>query len=347
MSLIRQSVVDMKGYTPGEQPQGDARVIKLNTNENPYPPSLHVDEAMRTIDSSVLRKYPDPLSVKLRTAIADLHDCTIDNVFVGNGADELLALCTRAFVENDGSVGYFEPSYSLYPVLCDIRGVAKMPIELDSNLSSPMPTNADCSLFFVTNPNAPTSVLDSKSNIERFCSNFKGVVVLDEAYVDFSDHNCMDIALRSKNVLVARTLSKSYSMAGLRLGYAVGDAMLIEALNKIKDSYNLNAITQKLALAAILDQNHMLANVERIKTTRTRFVGELKELGFMVVPSQTNFIWAKPSRISAKEIYDELYKRRILIRYFPGKNTGDFVRITIGTDEEMDELLSVLRKLCM
>ncbi|MCK5529255.1 MAG: aminotransferase class I/II-fold pyridoxal phosphate-dependent enzyme, partial [Kiritimatiellae bacterium] len=284
MKIIRQSVYDMHGYTPGEQPQGNDRVIKLNTNENPYPPSLHVDEALRSIDTSILRLYPDPLSIKLRVAIADLHGCGIENVFVGNGADELLALCTRAFVENDDSVGYFEPSYSLYPVLSDIRDVAKVPVVLDQDFGFVQPDDSACSLFFMTNPNAPTSILYSRANVEKFCSDFQGVVVLDEAYVDFADENCMDIALTLPNVLVARTLSKSYSMAGLRLGYAVGDKLLIEALNKIKDSYNLNAITQTLALAAILDQDHMRANVERIKTTRARFLVELEDIGFTVVP---------------------------------------------------------------
>ena len=345
MSLIRQSVVDMHGYTPGEQPQGNERVLKLNTNENPYPPSLHVDEALRNVNAEKLRLYPDPVAKKLRAAIADLHDCRIENIFVGNGSDELLALCTRAFADNDGSVGYFEPSYSLYPVLSDIRGIEKCPVPLGGNFEWTMPVDSDCSLFFVTNPNAPTSILYSRPDIEAFCDTFKGVVVLDEAYVDFSEYNFMDIALKLKHVLVARTLSKSYSLAGLRVGYAVGDSELIDALYKIKDSYNLNAITQQVALAAILDQDHMLANVERIKTTRTRFAGELEKLGFMVIPSQTNFIWAKPSTISAKDLYEKLYKQRILIRYFSGNATEEFVRITIGTDEEIDELLIVLREL--
>ncbi len=347
MKLIRRSVVEMHGYTPGEQPQGDTRVLKLNTNENPYPSSLHVDEALRNINVEKLRLYPDPVATKLRAAIADLHGCNIENVFVGNGSDELLALCTRAFVENNGSVGYFEPSYSLYPVLCDIRGVKKCPVKLGGNFEWTMPDDSGCSLFFVTNPNAPTSILYSRPDIETFCAAFKGVVLLDEAYVDFSEDNFMDIALKSNNVLVARTLSKSYSLAGLRLGYAVGDIKLIDALYKIKDSYNLNAITQQIALAAILDQDHMLSNVERIKTTRARFSTELEKLGFQVTPSQTNFIWAMPSTISAKDLYESLYSRRILIRYFPGDDTGDFVRITVGTDKEIDELLSVLRELCI
>lgn len=347
MSLIRQSVINMNGYTPGEQPQGDARVIKLNTNENPYPPSLHIGEALRNIDVNILRLYPDPVAEKLRAAIADLHNCKIENIFVGNGSDEVLALCTRAFVDNNGYIGYFEPSYSLYPVLCDIRDVKTMPVKLTKNFEWTMPKKLDCSLFFVTTPNAPTSILYSRSDIELFCDSFKGVVVLDEAYVDFSDYNFMDIALKSDNVLVARTLSKSYSLAGLRLGYAVGDAKLISAIYKIKDSYNLNTITQQVALAAILDQDHMRSNVDRIKVTRSRFTRELDKLGFTVIPSQTNFVWVKPSLISAKNLYEELYERRILIRYFPGEDTGDFVRITIGTDKEIDELLSVIRELCM
>ncbi len=344
MKLIRQSVVNMHGYTPGEQPQGEQRVLKLNTNENPYPPSPAIADVLRDIDVSRLRLYPDPVAVDLRGEIAALHNCEVENVFVGNGSDEVLELCTRAFVENDGRIGYFEPSYSLYPVLADIREVEKCPVKLNDDFSWNMPSD-DNSLFFVTNPNAPTSILYNRNDVIKFCEAASGVVVLDEAYVDFSDSNCMDLAFQFENVLVARTLSKSYSLAGLRLGYAVGSADLIAALYKVKDSYNLNAITQRIAVAAIRDQKNMLENVAKIKQTRAYFSKELEKDGFLVMPSQTNFIWTKPNGISADKLYQELYERRILIRYFPGDVTGEYVRITIGTDAEIAELLTAIREI--
>jgi len=187
---IRESVESMTGYVPGEQPEG-AGIVKLNTNENPYPPSPKVAEALRGIDVSSLRKYPEPVSAKVRERVAELHGCGVENVFVGNGSDEILALCTRAFVENDGSVGFFDPSYSLYPVLSDIRDVRQCPVELDSSFGWVKPDADLCSLFFLTNPNAPTSTLFPKDEIEAFCAEFQGVVLIDEAYVDFSSVDCI------------------------------------------------------------------------------------------------------------------------------------------------------------
>jgi histidinol-phosphate aminotransferase len=262
---------------------------------------------------------------------------------VGNGSDEILALCTRAFVENDGAIGYFEPSYSLYPVLADIRCVAQSAVELGAEFEWKMPRGYEASLFFMTNPNAPTSVRYPRAQVEPFCKSFGGVVLIDEAYVDFAAAHCMDLARELDNVLVARTLSKSYSLAGLRLGYAVGSPALVAALFKIKDSYNADAIAQRLALAALGDGAHMRANVARIKATRQRLSAALGTLRYRVWPSETNFLWVRPPVRPAAEVFAELRRHGILVRHFPGPRTGAFLRITIGTDEEVDKLVAALR----
>jgi len=342
--LIRTSVELMEGYTPGEQPT-EKNIIKLNTNENPYPPSPEVERALLTMNPARLRLYPDPLSKKLREKIAGMHGCKISQVFVCNGSDEVLALCTRAFVENNGSIGYFVPSYSLYPVLAKIRDVKEKPVELTEEFGWRMPKNYKCSLFFLTCPNAPTGILYPKNEISAFCRNFPGVVVIDEAYVDFSKENCMNLALTLNNVLVIRTVSKSFSLAGMRVGYAVGPERLIEALFKIKDSYNLDRVSQEVAFGAFSDLKHMRANVEKIKATRTRLTKALSALGHRVYPSESNFLWVRPHGLSAKELFKRLRAKRILVRYFPGPRTGDFVRITVGTNAECDQLLSALRSM--
>ena len=343
-NLIRQSVARMTGYTPGEQP-GDSAVIKLNTNENPYPPSPAVGLALAAFDYARLRLYPDPLASRLRARIAELHGCSTAQVFVGNGSDEVLELCTRAFVENDGSIGYFEPSYSLYPVLAEIRDAAKRPVELGPDFEWCMPDDYACSLFFLTNPNAPTGLFYEPATVRGFCERSDGTVLIDEAYVDFSDTNCLDLALGMENVIVARTLSKSYSLAGIRVGYAIGAAALIEALYKVKDSYNLDAISQQVALAALSDTDHMGANVAMIRSSRERLSEALRRLGFAVVPSQSNFVFTRPAGISAESLFAGLKARNILIRYFPGERTGNYVRITIGTDREIDCLLEAIAEL--
>ena len=332
----------MSGYVPGEQPKG-TDIIKLNTNENPYLPSPDVQDILSMIDISVLSRYPDPVCTELRKVIAELHGCEIENVFIGNGSDEVLALCIRAFVEREGSVGYFDPSYSLYPVLADIEDVKKKPVSLDERFGWQMPADYSASLFFLTHPNAPTSQTYDKSKIERFVSEFSGVVLIDEAYADFATDNCMDLALKNDNCIVARTLSKSYSLAGIRLGYCVGNAELIGAMFKIKDSYNVNYLTQEIARVAILDQNTMRANVEAIVETRKMVAEKLTELGFRVCDSQSNFLWVKPLEMSAKSLFDALRKQNIIVRYF-GKDerTKDYLRITVGTAPEMLKFLDAV-----
>lgn len=329
----------MSGYVPGEQPK-IAGIVKLNTNENPYLPSPDVQDILSMVDVAVLSRYPDPVCIELRKAIAELHGCEIENVFVGNGSDEVLALCIRAFVERDGSVGYFDPSYSLYPVLADIEDVEKKPVPLDARFGWQMPDDYSAALFFLTNPNAPTSFGFGRAHVESFVKSFGGVVLIDEAYADFADENCMDLALENENVLVARTLSKAYSLAGIRLGYCVGNAELIGAMHKIKDSYNVNYLTQEIARVAILDQDTMKANVSAIVATRKMVAEKLAELGFQVGNSQTNFLWVKPLGIGAKSLFEALRKKNIIVRYFGNdERTKDYLRITVGTAPEMLKFL--------
>jgi len=338
---VRQSVASLNAYVPGEQPK-DGQYVKLNTNECPFPPSPQVKKALAGIGTDLLRLYPDPVSTELREVIAGIHGYKPAQVFAGNGLDEVLSLCVRGFVDDGGSVGYMEPSYSLYPVLADIRGLEKRPVPLGLHFEWQMPAEYSADMFLLTNPNAPTGIRYDVDVIRKFSRGFGGLVVVDEAYVDFSDGDCMELGRSEKNVLVLRSLSKSYSMAGMRLGYAVGSEKLIEVLFKIKDSYNLDRISQVLGSVALRDQAYMRANVKRIVETRARLSKALSAMGWEVYPSQTNFVWTRPSGITARGLYVALRNRKVLIRYFAGPRTGEYLRISIGTDAEIDTLLAAI-----
>lgn len=342
MSGIRDSVKDLHPYVPGEQPQG-SDVLKLNTNENPYPPSPAVFDAIAGVDTEALRKYPHPTAAPLCRQIADLHGVSEEQVIVGNGSDEILALCTRAFLENDGTIGYMEPSYSLYPVLSDIADVRKQPFPLNKDFSWTVPENVDVDFFFLTRPNAPTSLSLPLDDVRSLCRAAGGSIVLvDEAYADFAEDNVIALLDEFDNLLVSRTLSKSYSLAGLRLGYAVGSSELIEAMYKIKDSYNTDVFAQRVASAAVEDQGWMKVNTSKILNTRTRCHRELESRGYLVIPSSTNFLFARPPAGNAEEIFQHLRANQVIIRYFPGETTGEYLRISVGTDEEMDRFLRVI-----
>lgn len=339
MKLVNSMVATMAGYTPGEQPRVPG-LVKLNTNENPYPPSPMVRAAIRRFDCADLRKYPDPACLALRRRIARLHKCRVAQVFVGNGSDEILALCTKAFVEDDGSIGYFEPSYSLYPVLAAIRAVATRPVELAPDFGWRMPSGYRASLFFMTTPNAPTGIQYPPAVVAGFCRAFQGVALIDEAYVDFAPRDCMALAKKMPNVLVLRSFSKSFALAGLRVGYVVGHAELITALFKLKDSYNVDMLAQRLALAALADIHYMRRMTARVARNRAVLARGLSRLGCAVTASAANFLWVRPAAIPAAAYYAALRRRKILVRYFPGPRTGDHVRITVGAGRECDALIA-------
>ena len=342
-SLIRKSVETLSAYLPGEQPLNDG-LIKLNTNENPYGPSVRVKEALEEISMDDVRLYPDPLSTALRSRLAEVYGFSPKNVIVGNGSDEVLALSTRAFVENEETIGYCDTTYSLYPVLAEIQGVRKRAIPLGPNFEWQAPEQHEDALFFLANPCAPTGMLLNKNAVRTFCERSQGIVLIDEAYCDFSEEDCLDLVREMDNVLVSRTLSKSFSLAGIRLGFAFGAEALVSAMLKIKDSYNVNMLTQRIALAALSDLKHMQKNCSRICETRERTRIKLDELGFRVFPSQSNFLWVEPRMVGANEMFEGLRKQGILVRHFPGKKTEAYLRVTITTDEQMEALVAGIEK---
>ena len=360
---ITKCVRRLEAYTPGEQPKAK-NVVKLNTNENPYPPSPKCTAVLKSFDLDRLRRYPDPEFSALRQELAKLNRTRPENIFVGNGSDEILALAAKAFVENNEQIGSLDPSYSLYKTLAAIRDVKWEGVDFsrsrtadgeNSSVGLRLPTRAT-SLFLWTNPNAPTGTLAEPKTIAAFARKFKGIVLGDEAYADFSRTNCMRLATAAKNrnILAMRTFSKSYSLAGLRVGYCVGPKDLIAALYKVKDSYNVDAIAQAVALAAVKDQRWMKTNVAKVVKTRRWFTAELERRGWDVLPSESNFVFAKPPKAAgkreegkgkrkmAKRIFDALRARNIFVRYFSGPKTADRIRITIGTDTQMHKLLSAL-----
>jgi histidinol-phosphate aminotransferase len=345
-SLIRPLVRALNPYVPGEQPK-IRDLIKLNTNENPYPPSPKVLAAIRGAVDGRLRLYPNPTADALRAKLAKLHHCLPANIIVGNGSDELLALATRAFVEPGRMVQFFNPSYSLYPVLAAIHGARGNAVALAEEFGIPPAPRLrkngawdfSAPLTFVTTPNAPSGRGYSTAELEELCRAQDGVVILDEAYVQFARENALALALKFPHVIVSRTFSKGYSLCFLRVGYFVGNVELIAAMHKLRDSYNVNGLGQIAALATLADLPYYRKNFQRIIATRRRLSEGLRALGFGVLPSQANFIFVRPPKISAEAWLGELRRRRILVRWFPAPETRDFLRITIGTDTQARALL--------
>lgn len=365
-SMIRPLVRELHAYLPGEQPKIKG-LIKLNTNENPYPPSPRVLRSVRAAVDGRLRLYPNPTAERLRAKLARLHRCHSENIIVGNGSDELLALAVRAFVEPVGTrcsasqiemgprgsaalpkvvVQYFTPSYSLYPVLADIHGAAKNAVPVQPNFGLPSVAELrrgrlwdfKAALTLITTPNAPSGRGYATRDLETLCKTQRGVVVLDEAYVDFANENAMKLALKHRHVLVARTFSKAYSLCFQRVGYFVGHPELIAALHKIRDSYNVNGLGQIAAEATLDDLAYYRANFQKLFATRTWLSRELTKLGFRVLPSQTNFILVRPPRFAAKAWLQKLRDRKILVRWFSAPEVNDYLRITIGTPTEAEAL---------
>jgi len=372
---------ELHPYVYGEQPNIKG-LIKLNTNENPYPPSPKVLAAVKAAVDGRLRLYPNPTAQALREKLAKLHRCHENNIIVGNGSDELLALATRCFVEpvseggvprrpNLGSRGarpsgiiqYFTPSYSLYPVLADIHGAARNAVPLKSDFSLPSIAELkdgrgkppkggtpnrwilDAALTFVTTPNAPSGRGYSTRELDALCKAQRGVMVLDEAYVDFAGENALKLALKYPHILVARTFSKAYSLCFQRVGYFVGHRDLIAALHKIRDSYNVNGLGQIAAEATLDDLPYYRANFKKIIATREWLSRELTKLGFRVLPSRTNFILARPSRFSAPAWRQSLRVQKVLVRWFDRPEVKDYLRITIGTAAEAEALVNAVRKI--
>ena len=372
--LIRPLVHALHAYVPGEQPKVNG-LIKLNTNENPYPPSPKVLKAVKAAVDERLRLYPNPTAQILRNKLAKLHGCGPENIIVGNGSDEVLALATRTFVEpvaaevtrrSDGqsassrqrlrsseTIQYFWPSYSLYPVLADIHGGAKNVVPLKSDFSLPSVAELkrgkkwdfNAALTFVTTPNAPSGRGYPTAELDALCAAMKGVVILDEAYVDFADENASALALKYPHVIVSRTFSKAYSLCFQRVGYFIAHPELIAALDKVRDSYNVNGLGQIAATATLDDLPYYRKNFRRVIALRSKVTHELTALGFTVLPSQANFVLARPPKFPAQEWLQTLRDQKIIVRWFSAPEVRDYLRITIGNETEMAAFLRVVKRL--
>ena len=356
-SFFRPELDRLAGYVPGEQPQ-DSGWTKLNTNENPYPPSPRVIEAITAAAQSRLNMYPDPLGTKFRQAAADVCGIDPDWILPGNGSDEVLTILTRSFAGTSDQIAFPYPSYILYETLADLQGArhVRLPLEPDWSwdFDRVMPIVEKSKLVFVPNPNSPSGNRWTWDDLVSLAPP-RGILVLDEAYGDFADFPHRGELLNStigSQLVITRTFSKSYSLAGIRFGYAMAHPSIVSGLRKMKDSYNCDAISLAAATAAIQDQDWMLSNRDRIRATRERLSAGMTSLGFDVVPSQANFVWASHPTREHKTQYEALKLRKILVRYmrFPDVHWApdgilDGLRITVGTDAEIDTLLEAVREI--
>jgi histidinol-phosphate aminotransferase len=338
-------------YVPGEQPKL-ANLVKLNTNENPYGPSPKVLDAVRAEAADTLRLYPDPNSDRLRAGIAAYHGVTADQVFVGNGSDEVLAHAFMALLKHDRPLLFPDITYSFYPVYCGLYEIAHRAIPLTEKFEIRVDDylTPNGGVIF-PNPNAPTGRLLALGEIERLLGgNPDSVVVIDEAYIDFGGESAVRLVTRYPQLLVVRTLSKSHALAGLRVGYAIGQAHLIEALSRVKDSFNsypLDRFAQAGALASMQDHAYFESICARVVATRTRLVDEMERLGFEVLPSGANFIFARHPAHDGAELAARLRERSIIVRHFRNPaRIAPFLRITVGTDAQCEALVAALKALC-
>ena len=348
-SWARQNILQMSGYVPGEQPQG-GKFIKLNTNENPYRCSDAVVKAITDAANQGLQKYPDPTGFVFRSAFGQKFDIDPSWILCGNGSDEILSMLFTTFVDKGEKVRWPWPTYVLYKTLADIQAadVSVVPFENDWTLGDAFVANADnIALVFVANPNSPSGTMLSIDQLRPVAEAFNCPVVIDEAYVDFSREplGALELVKQYKNVVVTRTLSKSYALAGLRFGWMVANPEIIDHVNKVRDSYNCDALSIAGATSAILDDNWQKSNKEKIVATRSTMETHLSNLGFDVTHSSANFVWCKHPDISSDVICRHLKSNQILVRYMSFEEFGDGIRITVGTDDQLSALYSVLQKL--
>ncbi len=338
-------VHELAPYVPGEQPQ-DRRYIKLNTNENPYPPSPAVMNAIRTFEADPIRHYPDPESRRLREALARRHGVDIGNVFVGNGSDEVLAHAFQAFFCGKPPLAFPAISYSFYPVYCRLYGIEYRAVPLRDDFTIAIDDYAGEGPVVLPNPNAPTGRLLPLESIATLCrAHPTSVVVVDEAYIDFGGESAVPLTGSHENLLVVQTFSKSRSLAGLRVGYAIGHADLVEALVRVKDSFNsypLDAIAQAAAVAALDDDAYFARCRQAIIDDRERLRDGLEALGFEVLPSAANFLFVRHPGHRACDLYAGLKADGILVRHFGQPAIEDFLRITVGTRDDCDRLIERL-----
>jgi histidinol-phosphate aminotransferase len=349
MTFVRPNIAAMHGYVPGEQPRGQ-EFVKLNTNENPYPCSPAVKAAIGRAIQAGLEKYPDPAATAFREAAARLHaddvpGVTPDWILCGNGSDDILTIVTRSCVDSGDVVRFPRPSYVLYDTLAAIQGAAcdVIDFEPDWSLGPAFSRPAErLRLAYLANPNSPSGTVVPPDDVRRIAAGLPAPLLVDEAYADFAESTCLPLVAESDRVLVSRTLSKSYALAGLRFGYVVAQPHVIRELAKVKDSYNCDALSIAGAVAAIDDRDWFRRTRDAILASRTRLTAELRRLGFECVDSQANFVWCRRADRPSKELYERLKANGVLVRYMAYAGWGDGLRITVGTDQQIDVLLEKL-----
>jgi len=344
-----KQILDLVPYTPGEQPKIND-LIKLNTNENPYPPSPLVSKLLAQFDIDHLRRYPDPESFELSQTLADYYNVAVDNIFIGNGSDEVLAHAFMAFFRQQQPILMPDISYSFYTVYCDLYAIkaTAIPIEDDFSIDLAKYNIANGGIIFA-NPNAPTGSAISLQQIEQLLeTNQQSLVIVDEAYVDFGAQSAVALTQKYDNCLVIQTLSKSRALAGLRIGYAIGNKNLIEALERVKNSFNsypLDMLAQACAKTAIEDEDYFQSSLKKIVATRTWTEQQLASLDFKVLPSKTNFLFVQHKNLAAIEIMQYLRDNKIIVRHFTKEKISNYLRISIGTQQQMQSLIECLNKL--
>ncbi|MCE9548709.1 MAG: histidinol-phosphate transaminase, partial [Planctomycetia bacterium] len=345
MNYFRPEIAAMAGYTPGEQPQA-GKFIKLNTNENPYPASPAVARAIGAVLERGLGRYPDPMSTAFRVRAGEVLGISPDSILCGNGSDDILTIVTRALVGPGERLRFPRPSYILYGTLAEIQGAQfeEVPFNADWSLSDDFTASTDkLRLAVLPNPNSPSGTLLPPERILELAERLPCPLLVDEAYVDFSRTNCLSLVAENEKIMVSRSLSKSYALAGLRFGFLVAQPHLIEQFIKVKDSYNCDALSIAGATAALDDQAWLVETRAKIIATRTRLTGAMRELGFNAVDSEANFVWSTHPSIPLRPIYEQLKAQRVLVRYMDYAGWGAGLRISVGTDEQIDALLALLR----
>ncbi|MBD1920318.1 histidinol-phosphate transaminase [Microcoleus sp. FACHB-831] len=343
-TYFRPSVEAMNGYVPGEQPKPGTNIIKLNTNENPYPPSPDAIAVLRNLDSEWLRRYPDPYANEFRLAIASALQVPFEWVIVSNGSDELLNVVVRACAELGRKVVYPMPTYVLYRTLTDMQPAERVEIPYGEDYRLPIEelVAANGAVTFIATPNSPSGHIVPIDDLRQLAARLSGVLVVDEAYVDFACETALPLVKEFENVIVIRTLSKGYSLAGLRLGFGIANPKLLSGLFKVKDSYNIDAIACLVGAAAMRDQSYKNECADKVKRSRAKLAIDLKQLGFQLWDSQANFFLTQPPKGNAEQIYLALKERGILVRYFKQPGLEDKLRITVGTDEQNQILVEAL-----
>ena len=347
MSYFRPAIDALTAYQPGEQPAAGAQVVKLNTNENPYPPSAAALEALRSMNPDSLRRYPQPAADEFRESAAAVLGVDPAWIVAGNGSDDLLTMLFRSVAGSGRPVAFPAPTYSLYRTLARMQEAPVVEVPFDDSYALPVGrlAAAGAPLTLVASPNSPSGNRMPNADLAALAARLDGVLVIDEAYAAFASGDALELTARHANVVVLRTLSKSHSLAGLRLGFAVARPALLAGLLKVKDSYNVDAVSARVGAAAIRDTAHTLANVERVRASRERLSAALAASGCRVWPSEANFLLVRPPGGDARSVYERLKAEGILIRYFDEPLLADRLRITVGTAEQNERLVAALRRL--